>query len=73
MARNRSTLNSIKNLQREHRPPKYPVNGFEFILENAEDEPEEVLSPLAGMPRVNGFLYKFEGAVYGEVSNAIIS
>ena len=47
--------------------PKYPVTGFEFLLDCAENEPEEVLPLGVGMPRVKGFYYVDDAGVsYGD-------
>lgn len=40
--------------------PKYPVCGFEFILDTVEREVDPILPFIKkGMPRVKGFLYVF--------------
>ncbi len=63
MARYNTVLKKIENA---FAVPDFPVDGFDFVLDNGEDEPEEVLPLKEGMPRVKGFKYEFEGKLYGE-------
>ena len=66
MAKFRSQINRVNFALEKTKKPKYPVLGFAFILERGEGDPQEVLAPLPGMPRVAGFPYEFEGVLYGE-------
>ena len=73
MARNRSVLNKLQKIKRDTAPAKYPVSGFTFEMDqnpqDAEDALQSILPLEEGMPRVKGFLYEFEGVLYGETSD----
>ena len=56
-------VDDMKDLMKE---PRYSCTGFDFVLDSPENEAQEVLEPEQGMPRVQGFVYEFDGNVYGE-------
>ena len=73
MARNRSVLNKLQKIKRDTAPAKYPVTGFAFEVVASEKEYQDALQSIfeleKGMPRIKGFLYEFEGVLYGDTSD----
>ncbi len=64
--KNSNIVNFLEKIRDDFAVTAFPVDGFDFIIDDAGSETEEVFEPLPGMPRVAGFLYEHDGRMYGE-------
>jgi len=58
--------NHVKEMKDALKDEPYAVDGFEFVLDDADSQSEPLLEPLRGMSIPDGFTYVME-AVNGEM------
>ena len=63
--KNQYVSNLIQKIKDTMVIEEYPTLGFDFLLDDGSSQNEDVLPLKAGMPLVSGFLYKFNGKLYG--------
>ena len=61
--RNRSVLRAVTSIKNDHAKPIFPVDGFDFVLDDPDHDTLTVEQCKAhnfneeGMPNVQGFIY----------------